>query len=103
MADLFIARDHQLGLAAARRLAWQWAEQAENEFDMECTYEEGDTQDTLSFTRAGVAGTLLVDAQQFDMTAKLGFLFSAFKDRIETEISGQLDELLGTPNPTSVA
>ena len=37
------------------------------------------------------------------MTAKLGFLFSAFKDRIETEISGQLDELLGTPNPTSVA
>ena len=27
----------------------------------------------------------------------------AFKDRIETEISGQLDELLGTPNPTSVA
>ena len=45
----------------------------------------------------------MVDAQQFDMTAKLGFLFSAFKDRIETEISGQLDELLGTPNPTSVA
>ena len=29
---------------------------------MECTYEEGDTQDTLSFTRAGVTGTLLVDA-----------------------------------------
>ena len=43
---------------------------------MECTYQEGDTQDTLSFTRSGVTGTLLVDAQQFDMTAKLGFLFS---------------------------
>ena len=76
---------------------------AEEKFDMECTYEEGDTQDTLTFARAGVAGTLVVDAQQFDMTAKLGFLFTAFKDRIEAEIGGQLDALLGTPSPTSLA
>ena len=103
MSDLHIQRDHHMGLPRAREVARAWALKAEEKFDMECTYEEGDTQDTLSFTRAGVAGTLLVDAQQFDMTAKLGFLFSAFKDRIETEISGQLDELLGAPNPTSVA
>ena len=103
MPDIHIHREHHLGFKEARKVAFSWAEKAEEKFDMECTYEEGDTQDTLSFTRAGVAGTLLVDAQQFDMTAKLGFLFSAFKDRIETEISGQLDELLGTPNPTSVA
>ena len=70
---------------------------------MECSYEEGDTQDTLTFTRAGVSGTLVVDAQQFDMTAKLGFLFTAFKDRIEAEIGGQLDALLDTPSPTSLA
>ena len=103
MSDLHIQRDHHLGLPRAREVARAWALKAEEKFDMECTYEEGDTQDTLSFTRAGVSGTLVVDAQQFDMTAKLGFLFGAFKDRIETEISGQLDELLGTPNPTSVA
>ena len=103
MPDIHIHREHHLGFKEARKVAFSWAEKAEEKFDMECTYEEGDTQDTLSFTRAGVTGTLLVDAQQFDMTAKLGFLFSAFKDRIETEISGQLDELLGTPNPTSVA
>ena len=103
MSDLHIQRDHHLGLPGAREVARAWARKAEEKFDMECTYEEGDTQDTLSFTRSGVTGTLLVDAQQFDMTAKLGFLFSAFKDRIETEISGQLDELLGAPNPTSVA
>ncbi len=96
MSDLHIQRDHHLGLPRAREVARAWALKAEEKFDMECTYEEGDTQDTLSFT-------LLVDAQQFDMTAKLGFLFSAFKDRIETEISGQLDELLGTPSTTSVA
>ena len=103
MSDLHIQRDHHLGLPQAREVARAWARKAEEKFDMECTYEEGDTQDTLTFARAGVAGTLLVDAQQFDMTAKLGFLFSAFKDRIETEIGGQLDELLGTPSTTSVA
>ena len=103
MPDIHIHREHHLGFKEARKVAFSWAEKAEEKFDMECTYEEGDTQDTLSFTRSGVTGTLLVDAQQFDMTAKLGFLFSAFKDRIETEISGQLDELLGTPSPTSVA
>ena len=103
MSDLHIQRDHHLGLPRAREVARAWALKAEEKFDMECTYEEGDTQDTLSFTRAGVAGTLLVDAQQFDMTAKLGFLFTAFKDRIEAEIGGQLDALLGTPSPTSLA
>ena len=103
MSDLHIQRDHQLGLPQAREVARAWARKAEEKFDMECTYEEGDTQDTLSFTRSGVTGTLLVDAQQFDMTAKLGFLFTAFKDRIEAEIGGQLDALLGTPSPTSLA
>ena len=103
MSDLHIQRDHHMGLPRAREVARAWARKAEEKFDMECSYEEGDTQDTLTFTRAGVSGTLVVDAQQFDMTAKLGFLFSAFKDRIETEISGQLDELLGTPSTTSVA
>ena len=103
MSDLHIQRDHHLGLPRAREVARAWARKAEEKFDMECTYEEGDTQDTLTFTRAGVAGTLVVDAQQFDMTAKLGFLVTAFKDRIEAEIGGQLDALLGTPSPTSLA
>ena len=103
MPDIHIHREHHLGFKEARKVAFSWAEKAEEKFDMECTYEEGDTQDTLTFTRAGVSGTLVVDAQQFDMTAKLGFLFTAFKDRIEAEIGGQLDALLGTPSPTTLA
>ena len=103
MSDLHSQRGHHLGLRQAREVARAWARKAEEKFDMECTYEEGETQDTLTFTRAGVAGTLVVDAQQFDMTAKLGFLFTAFKDRIEAEIGGQLDALLGTPSPTTLA
>ena len=56
MSDLHIQRDHHLGLPQAREVARAWARKAEEKFDMECTYEEGDTQDTLTFTRAGVAG-----------------------------------------------
>lgn len=94
MPDIHIHREHQLGLKEARKIAFSWAEKAEEKFDMECVYEEGDTEDTLTFTRSGVKGTLLVDAKQFEMKAQLGFLFGAFKDRIESEISEQLDALL---------
>lgn len=94
MPDIHIHREHHLGLPAARKIAFSWAEKAEEKFDMECVYEEGDTEDTLTFSRAGVKGTLLVDAKQFEMKAQLGFLFGAFKDRIESEIGEQLDALL---------
>ncbi|KQO26229.1 polyhydroxyalkanoic acid synthase [Acidovorax sp. Leaf76] len=94
MPDIHIHREHQLGLKEARKIAFSWAEKAEEKFDMECVYEEGDTEDTLTFSRSGVKGTLLVDATQFEMKAQLGFLFGAFKDRIESEIGDQLDALL---------
>ena len=54
MADIRIHRKHQLGLTKARAVAWQWAEDVEKKFDMECTVIEGDTSDTVEFTRAGV-------------------------------------------------
>ena len=101
MPDIHIHRDHQLGFEEARKVAFSWAEKAEEKFDMECTYEEGETEDTLTFSRSGVKGTLLVDAKQFEMKAQLGFLFGAFKDRIESEIGEQLDALLNAPHPAA--
>ena len=94
MANLHIQREHALGLAAARKIAYQWAEQVEQEFGMECTYEEGKTSDTVSFTRSGVNGTLEVTKDAFALDAKLGFLLGAFKDKIEGEIVKNLDKLL---------
>jgi putative polyhydroxyalkanoate system protein len=94
MADIHIHRDHQLGLAKARKTAWQWAEAAEQKFGMECTVIEGDDSDVVEFTRAGVEGRLLVAADSFDLTATLGFLIGAFRGRIETEIEDNLDALL---------
>ncbi len=94
MADLHIHRDHQLGLPKARKIAWAWAEQAEARFSMECTVIEGETSDTIEFTRPGVNGTLVVAHSHFQLTAKLGFLLGAFSRRIESEIGMTLDELL---------
>jgi putative polyhydroxyalkanoate system protein len=94
MADIHIHREHALGLPAARKIAFQWAEQVESEFDMECTYEEGDSQDLVIFKRPGASGELVVTSDHFDLNAKLGFLLGAFKDRIEGEIVKNLDALL---------
>ena len=101
MADIHIEREHALGLPAARKLAWKWAEQAEEEFDMSCTYEEGAREDAVQFTRSGVSGCLQVTANRFVLDAKLGFLLGAFKDRIEAEIVSNLDTLLAGKKPAA--
>lgn len=95
MADIRIHRVHSLGLPKARKVAWQWAELAEQKFDMECSVLEGETSDTVEFTRSGVNGTLIVAADHFDLHAKLGFLLGAFSKTIESQIEQNLDELLG--------
>ena len=92
--DIRIHRDHQLGLAKARKIALQWAEEAEKKFDMECSVLEGETSDTVQFKRSGVNGRLIVAADHFDLDAKLGFLLGAFSKTIETEIQKTLDDLL---------
>ena len=98
MADIRIHREHKLGLAKARKVAWDWAEMAEAKFDMECSMLEGETSDTVSFTRSGVKGELIVAADHFDLQAKLGFLLGAFSKTIESEIEKNLDDLLGAAN-----
>lgn len=94
MPDIHITRPHALGLPAARKIAWRWAEQAESEFAMDCEYEEGDTEDCVRFKRSGASGELRVSGERFDLHARLGFLLGAFKDRIESEIAKNLDTLL---------
>jgi putative polyhydroxyalkanoate system protein len=94
MADIHLDREHALGLHAARQIAFKWAEQAEAEFGMECTYEEGTASDLVSFSRIGVHGTLSVTADSFKLAAKLGFLLGAFKEKIEAEIIRNLDALI---------
>jgi putative polyhydroxyalkanoate system protein len=98
MPDIRIHREHTLGLEKARKIAWQWAEEVERKFDMECTVVEGEYSDTVEFTRSGVAGRLIVAADHFDLNAKLGFLLGAFAKTIEREIQNNLDALLAKGN-----
>ena len=96
MPDIRIHRSHQLGLAKAREVAWAWAEEVEKRFDMECTVIEGETSDTVEFTRPGVNGRLIVAANHFDLDATLGFLLGAFSKTIQAEIENNLDALLAS-------
>jgi putative polyhydroxyalkanoate system protein len=96
MADIHIRREHALGLAAARKVAAQWAERVESEFDMRCSFQEGPAGDEVGFSRSGVKGRLKVAKDHFELDAKLGLLLGAFKGRIEAEIVKNLDELLAS-------
>lgn len=99
MHEIHISRDHSLGLAQARKLAFRWAESAEENLGMECTYEEGKAEDVVSFTRAGANGELKVTKNRFELDARLGFLLGAFRERIESEIVKNLDLLLAHKEP----
>lgn len=101
MPDIHIHRTHALGLAKARKVALQWAEDAEKKFEMECTILEGETSDTVEFTRSGVNGQLIVAPDHFEVSAKLGFLLGAFSKIIESEIEKNLDALLTESKPTA--
>jgi len=94
MPDIRIHREHQLGLAKARKIAWQWAEEVEQKFGMACSVIEGETSDTVEFKRSGVNGELIVAADHFDLVARLGFLLGAFSKTIEGEITKNLDDML---------
>jgi putative polyhydroxyalkanoate system protein len=95
--DIHIERDHTLGLAKARKVALQWAEDAEARLEMECTILEGERSDTVEFTRSGVKGELRVEAHRFTLDARLGFLLGVFSKTIEAEIEKTLDALLVAP------
>lgn len=95
MPDIHIHRPHSLGLTRAREVARQWVTDAGQRYDMACTVAEGADHDTVDFRRSGVTGRLVVSADAFELTAKLGFLLGGFKSRIEAEIGRNLDRLLG--------
>jgi putative polyhydroxyalkanoate system protein len=95
LSEIRIHRDHELGLAQARRIAERWADEARQRLGMDCSLIRGEYSDTVEFSRSGVQGRLVVAADHFDLQARLGFLLGAFSARITREIEGNLDRLLG--------
>ena len=103
MPDIRIHREHSLGLAKARKVAAQWADEVEGKLQMQCANIQGQTSDTVEFTRSGVKGRLIVAADHFDLEAKLGFLLGAFSKTIEAEITKNLDAMLSRSAAASPA
>jgi putative polyhydroxyalkanoate system protein len=99
MPDIRMRREHRFGLAKARKIAWEWAEQVERDFDLECTVIEGQQRDTVQFTGSGVSGALVVAADHFDLHARLGLLLAVFTGKIEAEIEKTLETLLDRAAP----
>ncbi|MCW7539034.1 polyhydroxyalkanoic acid system family protein [Aquabacterium sp. A7-Y] len=89
-----IERPHALGLAKARELAAKWAEDAEEQYGMACRIDEGEHGDVLHFSRAGMRGTLAVEAGRLALEARLGILLAGLRSRIQSEAEKQLDKLL---------
>ena len=98
MATIHIERAHNMDLAQARQTARHWTTQAEQKYQLQCRYAEGEQADTCSFERAGVSGTMQVSGQTFTLQAKLGFLLGAFKPQIEAEMIRKLDALIAKSN-----
>ncbi len=83
-----IRHSHSLPHAKARKAVEEVAEKLAERFDFEYSWEGDD----LHFKRSGVDGKIALARKSLHVTAKLGFLVSAFKGPIENEIRRVLDE-----------
>ena len=88
MADISLERKHKLGLKKAKEAAQKVADELAESFDMESEWDGN----TLNFERSGVNGQLVVTKDGVAVEAKLGFLLSAFKPKIEEQINKNFDK-----------
>lgn len=88
MSGIDIHHTHSLKRKDARKAVEEMAEKLSERFDMEYGWEG----DCLHFNRSGVDGTITLGAKDLHISAKLGFLLSAFRGPIEHEIRRVLDE-----------
>lgn len=82
MAGIDIRHAHSLPVAQARKAVEQAAKKLSERFDLDY----GWAGDVLEFRRSGVDGRIEVGADDLHVTATLGFLLSAMKGTIESEI-----------------
>ena len=91
MSTIVIRRQHDLGLAKARRLAESVAQQLQQDYGGTFSWSGND----LEFQRTGAAGSVAVSRNDFQVRVELGFLLRALRSRIEQEIVKFCDEHFG--------
>lgn len=91
MSTIDIRHTHSMPHAKARKAVEDVAKKLAKRFAMTWRWDE----DTLHFARSGVDGQIALAPRQLHVTAQLGFLLSAMKGPIESEIRRVLDESFG--------
>lgn len=91
MADISIVQQHHLNTDKAREAAQKVADKLAGEYGLACAWEG----DVLKFGRSGVQGALTLQAQQAEMTIRLGFPMSAFAAAIETKVADSMKKVFG--------
>lgn len=94
MSEIHIHRVHGLGEAAALRLAKDWQAQAERDWGLRGTARTDTGVHHIAFERPGLQGVLRVSGDAFDLRLTLGFLLSAYRGPIESELRRRLDAWL---------
>lgn len=88
MPSIDIHHQHSKTPAQARKALEEVARKLAERFDMQYGWDG----DTLNFMRSGVDGKIRLAPKQLHVTAQLGFLLSALKGPIESEIRRVLGE-----------
>lgn len=88
MSSIDIQHDHSKTPKQARKAIEEVARKLAERFDIEYGWDG----DTMNFVRPGVDGKIRLSPTDLHVTAKLGFLLSALKGPIESEIRRVLRE-----------
>lgn len=91
MSNIDIQHSHSLSADAARQAIEEVAAKLSDRFGLQSNW----VGDALNFSGSGVDGAIALQQGQVHVTAKLGFLLSAMKGMVESEIQRVLKEKLG--------
>ncbi|QVL49971.1 MAG: polyhydroxyalkanoic acid system family protein [Thiocapsa sp.] len=95
MTDIFIEREHALGLDRALDRIEALAYLLVEELDAQCAWDGN----RLDFSRPGASGCVEVTETLLILEVSLGFLLKPFRERIEQSITEKLDSLVpGLPS-----
>ena len=88
MSRIYLRRSHDLSAKSARQRVDRMADELGKRFDAECEWQGN----VLSIEHPNVSGTVTLGKNEIVLEAKLGFLLALFRDRVDAEIAGILDQ-----------
>ena len=90
MAKIVVRRQHDLGLAKAKRLVQSKAKRLKDDYGGSFGWKGN----VLQFERRGASGSIAVTKDDFEVQVELGLLLRPLRSRIEREIVAFCDQHL---------